>query len=97
MKGDLIKDFRKKFTEEISKNLEDLLQEPSIKISTNIEKQDLNFRLIQDLNRMAPFGQGNPEPILAIKKIKLIHAPKKVGSGEHFQFLLITALITYLV
>ena len=86
VKGDLIRDFRKKFTEEISKNLEDLLQEPSIKISTNIEKQDLNFRLIQDLNRMAPFGQGNPEPILAIKKIKLIHAPKKVGSGEHFQF-----------
>ena len=46
----------------------------------------MNFRLIQDLNRMAPFGQGNPEPILTIKKIKLIHAPKKVGSGEHFQF-----------
>ena len=66
--------------------MEDLLQEPSIKISTNIEKQDLNFRLIQDLNRMAPFGQGNPEPILAIKKIKLIHSPKKLDQGEHFQF-----------
>jgi len=27
-----------------------------------------------------------PEPILSLQKIRLAYEPKKVGTGEHFQF-----------
>ena len=35
---------------------------------------------------MAPFGQENPEPVLALKNIRLAQKPRKVGDGSHFQF-----------
>ena len=42
--------------------------------------------LLVEIEKLAPFGQGNPEPVLAIEKVRLNGKPKLVGSGEHFQF-----------
>ena len=43
-------------------------------------------KLLEELDSLAPYGQGNHEPILGIKKVRLASKPRKVGSGEHFQF-----------
>jgi single-stranded-DNA-specific exonuclease len=41
---------------------------------------------MNELKKLGPFGQANPEPIVALKNIRLACKPKKVGSGNHFQF-----------
>ncbi|MDA8990697.1 single-stranded-DNA-specific exonuclease RecJ [Opitutales bacterium] len=78
--------FKKKFVDVVSQLMGDSLAEPSIKIDSFIERQELNDQLLEELEMLAPYGQGNPEPILGIKNVRLAGKPRKVGSGDHFQF-----------
>jgi single-stranded-DNA-specific exonuclease len=59
---------------------------PSLRITSIIEQSDLRPELLYELTKMAPFGQENPEPILALKNIRLAQKPRTVGDGSHFQF-----------
>ena len=58
----------------------------SLNIASTIEQSDLRPELLDELVKMAPFGQENPEPVLALKNIRLAQKPRKVGDGSHFQF-----------
>jgi single-stranded-DNA-specific exonuclease len=59
---------------------------PSLRITSIIEQSDLRPELLYELTKMAPFGQENPEPVLALKNIRLAQKPRTVGDGSHFQF-----------
>jgi len=78
--------FTKAFIEAIFEQNEGKFEEPSLQLDLIISSSELQPELLNEINLLTPFGQENPEPILAIRKIKLARAPKKVGSGEHFQF-----------
>jgi single-stranded-DNA-specific exonuclease len=42
---------------------------------------------INQLELLGPFGQGNPKPVFATKGVRLIAAPRRVGTkGDHLQF-----------
>ncbi len=42
---------------------------------------------VDQLDLLGPFGQGNPKPIFATKGVRLIAAPRRVGTkGDHLQF-----------
>ena len=58
----------------------------SLKITSTIEQSDLRPELLYELVKMAPFGQENPEPVLALKNVRLAQKPRLVGDGSHFQF-----------
>ena len=81
-----IDSFTKAFIDAIFEQNEGKFEEPSLQLDLIISSSELQPELLNELNLLTPFGQENPEPILAIRKTKLAHAPKKVGSGEHFQF-----------
>lgn len=83
---DKIEFFKNQFIKVIQASTKGILPEPSLRIAVTIKKTDLTEKILNDLNQMAPFGQGNPEPILALKNISLSQEPRKVGSGDHFQF-----------
>jgi len=59
---------------------------PSLRITSTIEQSDLRPELLYELIKMAPFGQENQEPVLALKNIRLAQKPRTVGDGSHFQF-----------
>ena len=47
---------------------------------------DFNEAAVRQLNRLEPFGQGNPTPIFATKGVHRIAPPRKVGQkGDHLQ------------
>jgi single-stranded-DNA-specific exonuclease len=68
----------------------------------NLQEQDVVMKLyidgevplrqftrdaVSQLDMLGPFGQGNPKPIFATKGVRLIAAPRCVGSrNEHLQF-----------
>ena len=79
-------EFKSKFIKLIEKDSEGKYLEPLLKIDATIRENELQDYLIDDLNKLSPFGHENPEPVLAIEKIMLVNEPKKVGSGNHFQF-----------
>jgi single-stranded-DNA-specific exonuclease len=42
----------------------------------------LTPQLVQQLESMAPFGCGNPRPILCATGVKIAEAPRRIGGGE---------------
>lgn len=48
--------------------------------------ESANKQVVEELQMLGPFGQGNPEPIFATKGVRLAAPPRRVGSaGEHLQ------------
>ena len=78
--------FKEKFVQVIETDSGGSFPEPTIRIATVIKQEDLQESLLLDLSNLAPFGQENSEPILALQNIRLAYEPKTVGSGDHFQF-----------
>ncbi len=47
---------------------------------------DFNHHILREINLLAPFGQGNPQPVFATKGVRLASKPRKVGArSEHLQ------------
>lgn len=79
----------KAFTERYIESLRELhpegLPEPSLKLSTWLELEDLEKGLLEELDRLHPFGQGNAEPVFGVRGVALTEAPNAFGEGN-FRF-----------
>ena len=62
------------------------IPEKTLRIDATISTEDLRAELLHEIADLAPFGQENPEPVLALKGVNLAGPPRKVGNGNHFQF-----------
>jgi len=55
-------------------------------IDAEVRIADFTERLMKELNYLEPFGQGNPKPLFAVRGVKLIAPPRKVGArSDHLQ------------
>jgi len=61
-------------------------EESSLSVDAFIGLDELSYELLDEINLLGPFGQGNEEPILGMKQIVLDSPPRPIGNGEHFQF-----------
>ena len=80
-----VEEFTKRFLIAVKNQLGDEPQDSILEIDAFIRQKELTENLLQEIEKLAPFGQANPEPILGIKKVRLFGKTRKVGSG-HFQF-----------
>jgi single-stranded-DNA-specific exonuclease len=62
---------------------EDLV--PVSRIDAVVAGGELGTDLAEDLERLAPFGQGNPEPVLLVPAARLTD-PRPMGEGKHVRF-----------
>lgn len=62
------------------------LPEPELPIDLELSPADLNVRFLKELDQLAPFGQGNPEPVFALRKVN-IEKVTRMGR-DHCRFLL---------
>ena len=84
--------FSKAFIQSIDRLTGGIKKKPRLHIDAIISPSEISEEMMKVVKSMAPYGQDNPEPLLAIKKIKLTEPVKKVGSGEHFQFSIFNGL-----
>ncbi len=56
---------------------------PVEKIDLEIGFKDITFSLLDDIERMKPFGEGNPAPLFVTKEVSLKHPPKKINKGMY--------------
>ncbi len=72
----------------------DLLPEhliPGINVDAELFFKDITLDVIQQIRALAPFGEGNPEPIFMARSVKVfesrvvgdLHLKLRVGQGEH--------------
>ena len=71
-----------KFANKMISN-EDLL--PKINIDLELPKEKIGIRLFQDLEKLEPFGLGNPQPILITRNIRLISYRFVGRENKHLQ------------
>ena len=54
----------------------------SAMIDAWISPEDLSLQFVESLEKMAPFGEGNPEPRFAFKGVRFSEV-KAIGEGRH--------------
>lgn len=82
-----LESLRTAFNESLHRLHPDGLPEQTIRVDVDLESTDLTENLLGELESLAPFGQGNPEPLFCIKRVTLQNI-QPLGK-EHFRFQLI--------
>jgi len=62
-----------------AENVTDEQLVPSLRIDAEATLRDLSFRTVSALARLAPFGQGNPRPVVALRGCEVVVAPRRMG------------------
>lgn len=59
---------------------------PAVKIDAEINASDAELNFFREVEKMAPFGEGNPEPVFLLHNMEIIEM-RTVGNGEkHLKF-----------
>ncbi len=62
--------------------------QPRFKADAKLNLSDVNFENYEAINKLAPFGVGNPKPIFLIEGVNVSGIKKFGKSGEHLEILL---------
>ncbi|MDR1255276.1 MAG: single-stranded-DNA-specific exonuclease RecJ [Puniceicoccales bacterium] len=65
------------------------IPEPQLHVATALNFEDFSEKLLNELERMAPFGQGNEAPVFVLKRIILPKKSERFGNaGAHLRLFL---------
>jgi single-stranded-DNA-specific exonuclease len=56
-------------------------QAPVLEVDTEVELQEVNSRVVRELDLLHPYGAGNPEPVLAARGLAVMSS-RVVGNGH---------------
>jgi len=73
--------FYERFSEKITEKMEGVEIVSSFEVDMEILADDLNWELAEELKKMEPFGQGNPEPVFLMKNMTVVET-RVVGNGS---------------
>ncbi|MFA5266184.1 MAG: single-stranded-DNA-specific exonuclease RecJ [Opitutaceae bacterium] len=77
--------FRSQFSEAVRRFKGTGIAEQEVSISAWILPESIRERLMEELDSLHPFGQGNPEPVFGVRGIVFHQAPE-VFKEVHFRF-----------
>jgi single-stranded-DNA-specific exonuclease len=55
-----------------------------LRVDAEVALAELTVPLVSELERLGPFGAGNPEPVLAVRGVRALNR-KVVGAGQHLR------------
>lgn len=73
--------FRQKINEIAKSKLKEADLVPVLEIDCELGAQDINWEFFDNLIRFEPFGQGNKQPVFAIKGLEILNC-RLVGNGS---------------
>jgi single-stranded-DNA-specific exonuclease len=77
-----IDEFRACFVEHAAAEITSAQRVAELRIDAEVSFSSLTVDAVLQLERMAPFGSGNPRPVMCTTDVSLVDAPKKMGGGE---------------
>jgi len=87
VRADRIEAFTEAFLAQAAQRLTPVDLRPKLHLDDEITLDELTPEVVLDLQRLAPFGEGNPRPKLATSVVELAEPPRAVGRGAaHLQF-----------
>lgn len=85
VKAEQVPAFAEAFQSEAARRLTQADLVPKLRLDDEVSLQSLLPDLVTPLQKMGPFGTGNPRPMLATADIELAAPPRVVGNGNHLQ------------
>jgi single-stranded-DNA-specific exonuclease len=80
-------DFRARFSAEVARALGGVAPERKLRVDAEVRLETLSRACVEEIERLAPFGAGNPRPVLAASAVEIIGQPKRMGGdGQHASF-----------
>ena len=55
---------------------------PELDIDAEARLSQLTLQTLNELEKLAPFGQGNPRPVMCVSNVKLAQSPKTMGKED---------------
>ncbi len=74
--------FRSEFFEHVASEVSDSNRVAEVCIDAEAPLSQLTMQTLQQIEQLAPFGQGNPRPILCASGVRLAEPPRRIGEGE---------------
>ncbi len=72
---------KEKLTEIAQKKLKSENLSPTLKVDMELDLDEVNFALYQQIIKLGPFGQENPQPVFVSRGVKIVEA-RTVGNGQ---------------
>ncbi len=89
IKEENLEELRSRLIQNISEYLKDHPITPSISVDTEITAEEISLENVAELNKLEPFGMGNPKPKLLLKGLDLDFAHEVGKDKTHLQLGLI--------
>ncbi len=84
-------EFRRGISQVVRESLAQAQVEPTLKIDAHIGFDEINLDFADDLNRLAPFGNGNPPLTLATRQVR-VQSRRTLGRrGDHLDLRVVDA------
>lgn len=80
--------FKKKFTKHLNAKLVKVDLQPTIQVDAQMDLSAVNLKNCQLLQKLEPFGVGNPEPLFIFKSLKIISKRLLGANGDHLKLTL---------
>ncbi len=77
-----IDEFREAFCHQITLQTSHSEMIPELDIDAEARLSQLTIRTLNELEKLAPFGQGNPRPVMCASNVKLAREPKTMGKED---------------
>jgi single-stranded-DNA-specific exonuclease len=86
VKPEKFEEFRKTFTDYARTAVTPEMLVRELHLDVQAELRSLNESLVNELQRLGPFGMGNRRPVLFLPAVELAGPPRRVGkTGDHLQ------------
>lgn len=87
LRTEQVEPFTLAFQAQASQRLTSADIRPRLHLDDEVSLGELLPDVVDSIDRMAPFGVGNPRPRLATREVELVDAPRVVGkNASHLQF-----------
>jgi single-stranded-DNA-specific exonuclease len=77
--------FRARFAEAVRAHVGGDLAEARLELAAWLTPEQITERLMEEIDALHPFGQGNPEPIFGVRGV-VLRSPCEVFKEQHFRF-----------
>jgi single-stranded-DNA-specific exonuclease len=91
VRTDRLEELRSRLTALAEEELQDLVLIPTLQVDANARLDALSWDLYHQLERLQPFGFGNPVPVFASRRVRVISAKAVGREGRHLKLLVADA------
>jgi single-stranded-DNA-specific exonuclease len=80
-----LEDFRARFAAAVRAHVGGDITQPPLQLAAWLTPEQITELLMEELDSLHPFGQGNPEPVFGVRGV-VLRNPPEVFKEQHFRF-----------